>query len=650
MKYISLVSALCALTGSSTAMHRQPNAPAQAAQISEALSACVDFKDLMFELGAILYKRKLDKKGLSHLASCFHKDKIAELFACPPDTFERLIDTKNLSDYCTLILEKSYDAEASSKKARALRKSFPIDAWEEELECEDLGPVLTHLTKLIYFTGTPQEKKELLKKLKRAVSHLLPEEGAELRKVDAYFDLKALIKIIEDLLADKDISEEALVSVIKTDHLLKNIPDDRALLFNYMHLKNFFIFLMTLIRADQAQEDPSLPALLSCIRWDSFFISLPEFLGKSPHALTTFFSRDALKQQITLLQEGTELTAKGLKTILNKEALESILPPDALEKLINFENLAKGLNALRRGEQAQELKDIFNFPALESVIGKELVEAFRADLPESVQQKKFSEFIEHCTQPKYLGIVGSAATLLWLAGHAFCHTCMEALEPQGIPAALLFTGAVGAVYAGSQFIEKKKPLSVVLFNTIAVKVHRALANLLPYTSPSKEELLEHLPADAQLRPMYTTFVNLLNEDQLALLTKPIELTKLFDQPRTFITTNSRFIEGLCDDENEHAKEHLRIVRKLLEGVIPFEQLKHKKAIETFFDNLTPDTIGLLPHKDFIKVARYCPHMLHKQTVFLQRAATFILGNKPVIWYFYEALNQAEELHEIDLRE
>jgi hypothetical protein len=41
-------------------------------------------------------------------------------------------------------------------------------------------------------------------------------------------------------------------------------------------------------------------------------------------------------------------------------------------------------------------------------------------------------------------------------------------------------------------------------------------------------------------------------------------------------------------------------------------------------------------------------MLHKQTAFLQRASTFILGTKPIISYFYEALKQAEELHEIDL--
>jgi hypothetical protein len=647
MNYISLVSALCALTSLSTAMNHQTGRP-QVAHISEALSGCVEFKDLMFELGAILYKGKLDKKGLLHLASCFHKDKIAQLFACPPDTFERLIDTKYLSKYCTLIVEKSSDADASSKKARALRKSFPIDAWEEKLECKNLDPVLTDLTKLIYFTGTPLEKKELLKKLKRAVSQLLPEGDAEPRKIDAYFDLKPLIKIIEDLLADKEISEEALVSVIKTDQLLENIPENPASLSNYVHLKNLLIFIVTLIRADLTQKDPSLPALLSCIRWDSFFISLPEFLGKSPHALTTFFSRDALKRQITLLQEGTELTAEGLRTILNREALEMVITPDSVEKLINFENLAKGLNALRRGEQAQELQDIFNFPALESVLGKELLEAFKTDLPESVHNKKFSEFIEHCTKPKYLGIIASAMTLFWLAGHTVCHACMEAFEPQGMTAALLLTGAVGAVYGGTQFIEHKKPLSTALYNTVAVKIHRALANLLPHASPSKAELLKYPPADERLKEMYITFVNLLKDNQLAMLTKPIELTKLFDRPRTFVTMQSRFIEGLCSDENEHAKEHLKIMRKLLERVTPFEELKHKESIETFFDYLTPDTIRLLPHKDFIKVARYCPHMLHKQTAFLQRASTFILGTKPIISYFYEALKQAEELHEIDL--
>ncbi len=640
-----VVSVLCALTtgASSTLLAAQ--------QASSSENSCVEIKDLVFELGAILYKGKLDKKGLEHLVACFHKDKIAELFSLSPDAFERLIDTKSLLEYCNLVLEKSYTHQAREKKALALKRSFHLEAWEEELECENLRPFFNNLTKLIYFSGTQHEKEDLIRKLRRAVTDLQSqnEDDDEPRKIDKYFDLQALKSIFDDLLRKKEVSEDRIVSVLNVETVLENISDGDESVFKYVHLKNFLTFIVTLIAADLAEEDPPLAPLLSCMRWDTLFIQLPELLGNSPRALQSLFSIPHLKRQIALLQEGA-VTADGLRTIFKRNF---VLTQERLELLINFDKLADGLNALRHGEQAHELKDIINFPLLEEIAGIDLRSAFNTELPESVHHKKLSELIDHFKNPKYLSVVASALPILWLAGHTFCHNLMETLEPQQWwTAGPLLVGAIMLVYQATVHFEEKQRLGAIVLKTGMVKAHRALAKLLPQKSREKEELLALAPSDPQKEPLYIAFIDLLTEEHLQTLEKPLEITNLFAKPRMFVAKHPEFIASICTHDKEHAQERIEIISTLLEGVVPFARLQHSEAIETFFDLLKPAVFRTLPHTGFAQLVRYCPHIVldlnHKEYPFLQEASKFTLGEKSVISYLYDALAQAQDIHEIDL--
>ncbi len=634
-----MVSAFCALTMGAHAM--DPIADAPQPNLAETLKACVDFKDLWFEVGAFLYKGKLHRKGF---LKCFNKAKISELFSGTPEKFESLVDTTHVVEFFRLVLEKSYDDESRTKKARALKNSFHMDAWEDELECENLGPVLTNLTQVIYFSGTDAEKKTLLGKLKRSIARIAPEDGAQERKIDTFFDLPALARIVDDLLADQAVSEEHIVRVIKADTLLENISGHTKTVCSYIHLRNFLTFMVTLIRADQAQKDPSFSALLNCLRWDAFFINLPELLGHSPAILPSLFSIPELKAQITLLQEGTELTAEGLRTIINTQALQSFrITPEMVEEYVNFELLARGLNALRRGEQSEELKQAFNIPSLEALLGKDISSAINSDLPEAAQYKRLSELRDYLTKSTWLLPLFTCGTgILWLGTMVLCEGKWYSAVPLAIGV---------AAYNGLTYGQKKKPLSIPIGNWIAVKAHRFFAKLLPLKETLKNELLELAPTHPEHEQNYRLIVSLLTEEHLQTLPHSLQLLNLFEKPRTFVAKHPKFINSICTLDNENALACLTIIRDLLEQVVPLENLPHKKAIETFFDLCNPETLIELPHTGLIMIVLYCPHVLERQQEFLQKAETLVTdNNRPITWYYHEALKQAQDIRDIDLEQ
>lgn len=647
MKRIALVvSALGALTtGASTVAQHHDNPPSQ----GQALLACIEFKDLILEVGTLLYKGKLDQRALSRIAACFHKDTIAGLFAEDVATFGRYVDTESLSDFCTLMLEGRYDTRARDKKARTLRKCFNIETLEEEFQCEGLRPVLDYTAKLIYFSGTQEEKRELIRKLKRAVTKLHREQKSNI--LDRYFDFDALQQVLDDLLNDDAaISQEQLLSILKSD-AMREIPHEEQSLRTYVLPRNCLTFLMQLIGADLKEESLPWTSLLSCIRWDALCITIPERLGHTQGTLRNFFSVEQLKEQITLLQEGTALTADGLRSIIRFDAFEmALISEEQIESCINFEHLAQALNALRRGEQSHNLAEVFNFPRIEELIGVDLQSATNSDLPEGVQRQKYAQALDHITRlnPGLIAVILGGPTLLWLVGHGLCHPCMEFFEPQQLTSVgILFIIISTVLYKGGELYQAKKPLSTIIANAVTVKAHRAIAQLLPGAYPKRQELLTHKPTNPALNEPYTMFIGLLTDEHLAMLTKPIDLVNLFEKPRTFVTKKSNFIEGLCTLDKDRALERIRIVAQLLESVVPVERLPHVESIDTFFDNLPPDTLGLLPHPGILVIARYCPHTIQNKAEFLRKASSYILGDKPVIWYFHDALYKAQDIHGID---
>jgi hypothetical protein len=647
MKRITLVvSALAALTtGASTVAQHHDRQPSQ----GQALLACIEFKDLILEIGTLLYKRKLDQRGLSRLTACFHKDTIAGLFAEDVATFGRYVDTESLSDFCTLMLEGHYDSRAREKKARTLRKCFNIDTLEEEFQCEGLRPVLDYSTKLIYFSGTQEEKRELIRKLKRAVTKLHRDQKQDL--LDRYFNFDAIHEVLDGLLNnDINISQEQLLSILKSDSI-NAIPQENRSLRAYVLPHKCLTFLIELIGADLREESLPWTSLVSCVRWDALCITIPECLGHTQSTLRNFFSVQHLKEQITLLQEGKELTADGLRSVIRFDAFEmALINEEQIEACINFEHLAQALNALRRGEQSHSLAEVCNFPRIEDMVGVDLQSAMNADLPEGVQRQKYAQAVDHITtlNPGLIAVILGAPTLLWLIGHGLCHPCMELFEPHQLSSAGILLFIIGAaLYKGVELYHAKKPMSTLIGNAVSVKAHRAAAQLLPRAFPKSKELLNYKPTNPELHEPYTVFIGLLTDEHLATLTKPIDLVNLFEKPRTFVTKNSTFMEGLCTLDIERTLERIRIIAQLLESVVPVERLPHTESIDTFFDNLHPDTLKLLPHPGIVVIARYCPHILQNKAEFLRKASSYILGDRPVVWYFHDALYKAQDIHEID---
>ncbi len=648
-----IAGAFCLVTmGSSRAMEQHVPSLKAASAVAQRLASTIELNvPLLLKLATLHSQGTIEKKELLPLIKCLKKDKVAELFSLPADTFERLIDTDNLIKYLTLVLEESHENEAQINKAKALRQSFRVDGWEDLLGCENLGPVLNNFTKLLYFVGTDDEKKTLLRKLKRAVEQLQPAEDAQVSKLERYFDLIALKSIIDDLLADKPVEQGRMTRVFKTDTALKNLSDTAKTIDTYAHTKNILAFIVTLLYADQDRSIPSVRTLVNFIRWDSLFINLPELLGYDVSIVATLCSLPHLRAQIALLQDGEELTADGLRTILNRETLDALMvTQEKVEECINFDLLAEGINALSRGEQSDALKRAFNVKALEGLLGKDIGSAFDTSLPEAVQTKKLAELLNHVSNPKWLIALCAAPMIIWLAGHTVCHPCIEALEPQNwYTAGPLLMGAVGLTYKGMQIIQKRKPALPAICNTIAVKTQRILAAMLPQRSTSLDELLEYTPSNQAYGPLFIAFVGMLTNEHIKELPTTLEILNLFDRPRTFVAKHGKFIESICTHDKERALDRIRIIQMLLENVLPCEQLPHKQEFAAFVNTAASNgALNELPHPGLIIIAQYCPHILLGQTACLEKASQSIIDNIASTTHFFRALSLAKEIQDIDL--
>ena len=367
------------------------------------------------------------------------------------------------------------------------------------------------------------------------------------------------------------------------------------------------------------------------------------------------FDIPRLQEQLRLMQEGQDLTADDLREVINKNVIRMIqfigFDEEALEKYIDFEKLAVGLNKLRSGHTSDELKEAFNIERIGELLGKDLRIALDKNVPEEVQLEALNGVVEHITDKTLLtrcreGLPFAAVpVMLWLAGHTFCHPCMEFFEPQNwYTAGPLLIGVGYVTCKAAEFFTKEVPVKAALINSVAVKAHRVCSQFLTNEFPKDNAaLMELIPED------YRDFVRALSKEHIGTLPGTKCLLTLFTKPRSFVAKYGNFIISICTHDKINTEYRLETIEKLLKEAKPLEELAHVEKFQEFID-YSEEALNKLPHESIITIAQYCPHLLEGQTDFLAEATTNTFGEDqtPVIKLYYIALKQAAPQQKIDI--
>ncbi len=623
-----LVSALvCALTAPSL-YGMQPS-----------LSSYVELKSLFFKVAALCSEDTIKTEDLAHLLRPIKSKAIAHILGVDKATLKRYLDLKAWKKF---LIQLTFDYSDTDDKAQALQKVIKVNAWQQLLGCQNLKPVIKVLTELFFFDGSAEDKHELLTQLKRALTKLQSDE----QTLKKYIDLKKALSLVDAALGGQALSWADIVAVIPSDKLPTG--------FNkHLHLGNMLTFLGRFV----SDEKPSPMELVSCVRLSSVIMNLPTLLGFDASLLPIIFDKEKLAAQIQNFQDKTPLVANELRATLNQKSLEQLhISQDDLDSYVDFNLLAKGLNKLRNGIKAPEIKAAFKLNLLENALGIDIQNAFSTDVPEEAQQNSFNRLVDHITNSRLYttckeGLPFFAAPIiLWLFGHTFYHEYMEMVEPQHwYTAGPLFLATVYATMKGSHYLAQQVPLKVVVFNTTVVKASRVVNAVLQKEPLSHQKIMELIPNDHADRGCLKKFTSLLEPKHLDTLPAPECLIMLLDNPRAFVAQQEKFIESLYTHDQEQAEQRVNIVILLLERAQPLKTLLHTKHFNLFLGIIQDEqeVLRRLPHPSVMGLARYRPCILIAYPSFLKEAARFTLDDESAAVPFFKALEAAQPLEERD---
>ncbi len=238
--------------------------------------------------------------------------------------------------------------------------------------------------------------------------------------------------------------------------------------------------------------------------------------------------------------------------------------------------------------------------------------------------------------------------ILWGAGHVISHSSMQVIEQTWYMGVPLLTGYVALTYYASKRIRSELAL-------LKVKSTETLRNISLMMTPLRETQLALLVAgileDPSQREVYESFICMLSEVHLKELSDITRILHLFNKPRNFVCTEGRFIISICTHDPARANDRIKIIVDLLERATPFQDLPQRKAFEKYRSLLNPGILEELSHPMLIEIARYCPHVLQRQSNFLKKASYVLDDDKlPSVYTYYRLLAEAEPRYLVDLEQ
>lgn len=659
--------------------HRAPTAAKEEAAPkampwSKTLQKYLHTKPLLLQLAALFADDgaaddeegpQLDRRAVMKL--CLHAkiDALLELLAFDPAIVKKYINLKTLKNYFTHCTEENSN---NKLKVHALKKSFKQNLWSDVFRCEELGKAVHLIIDLFYYTGTDEEKQEMLGELKKTLATVKEVAAAQDKHqpLNSYLNIDEIISIVDDALEKKHIEPARLARALNGEALVRHVPERVAPLRDSCSPNNLLSLVAVALLLDKPSEKLTLFELLSCFKLDELVCSMPKALGLADNALELLFDVPHLKKALQKFQEGTELNAQDLKLAINKAALEEFsISVDTVAQWFDFETMADRLNKWRRGElekgngkgQNNALKE------LGDAFGIDLAGAINPRIPEAIQQQKIEQIIERATSPTWSMRLAyglpffAAAYVTHYAGHALCHSCMEVFEPQRwwtaglMTAASLMVALKGSELCEGLFANPSSLKKLVVNGAVSMGLTKLtrIADRWQRSATEGETLCKDIPQGHPREALFKAFCGSLTHDhfQKLGLVEHEAVLQLLDNPQGFITNKAHedFIIGLCTIAPERADERIEALLGILRSAQDAERLPHYESY-SLFKNFLAAGVGIkkpestLANRRLLELGLYCPRLLLTQHDFLRAIQYYNIAHKNLMALLLTAIQAA----------
>lgn len=597
---------------------------------SLSLGNYIELRSFFLEGAAICLDKKSDPKHFIRLMRHLKGEAVAQALGVDIQTLRTYFN----ADAIVELLELCAKEGRLESKADALIRSCNLDTFEQACGTVHIKKAIKQAAKLCFFSGTDDEKKELLGKFKETVE-LLQQEGSE--KLTRLIRLEKIHKLIEDALADKPFEWNEFIAALVVGNFT---------LSPYFHLGNVLHVIKSLLK-----EEPLTPmTLINAVGWDTFLLGLPHLCGLGERLVEGLFDKDLLEEQLKRFQNNQPLDPHALRNTLRADALQRLhIQPESLDDCIDFTKVARGLTKLRNNLPAPELREACNFERIKEQTGIDIQAFFNRDVPEQVQHYQLDGLVHTLTNREFLRngklvVLGATSTaLMWILGHEASHEWMEVFEPThwytAWPCCLLL---IYLLYRTMHSLDTLPTQRVISTNLALIKAGYMLKKQLGTLPTTHQTVLESIPQDTPGYESIKQFLSLITPEQLQILSHPCCILMLFENPSTFITKQEDFIDRICSTDPEHIKNRVTYIVRLLETQNPYNTLPHAQSFTEFKDllKIMPAAYRELPHKKVMKLAQYRPHLLMRYRKFLEEAAKVKVGNDNLLLLLMKALAQA----------
>lgn len=585
----------------------------------------INLRSFFADLFSLLTEDTIDPKKFYRLLKFIKIENIPALFSIDKATAERYFNAAKFARFIESLEETGYYAQTENKVA-LLKACFNIQALETLLGCHGLDPLLSVIIELYLLNGQDM-RIEKLKALRESIARCAQSVDNKNNLVAHYFDIDEIMSIIDDLIAGKVVADERILKTILCDASLK-LAGCHEKVEHFIYSNKMLSLMVATFRASKA---PSLKAFLSCVKWENIIV---------PQALENIFVLPTLRALIAKLQQGIPATRNDIIDTLNPIAIGFLvdlggdMALEAIKEVIDFDAIANFLNnfAFDLPESREQLAQAIRLERLGSYVGLDVSNALNTRIPVQVQISKMMEFAERALSARDLRLLYSLPVLgypiplmlLWKAFH-----CQTALSSCGFLSCSVLSAA--ALIGVGWGIYSRPNSQAYFINAVACNLAcHGLRMFTALRSTPRTDVMRHAQRGYDRHPSlpeFKKFVELL-DDELDCLDSPYDVCKLLEDPFEFIDKHEQFIDACARSAN--GAKLMKILRKMLEMLVPVNALKMQHAFRGFTLSLTADDISALPTKKLLLIAQYRPAVLLRYSRFIVSIRERKNGNRPLL--------------------
>ncbi len=353
----------------------------------------------------------------------------------------------------------------------------------------------------------------------------------QLNTIKKYFHPGKLLKLIAVDYSKGTISKEEFVKTLRLKELVQEFSPLREYgikLENYVDLERCTLNLIEfggMWLNNRLNRKEMLVTLKNSIKGKA----CAEAVGVNEDILRKYIFCDDFERLIDKVIEGNRVTKREFLGIFNVRALEHAgISIEILEYYINFKELVEVFNDLPTEKliTRQRVLGIFNIQQLEEdlCLPQGTVESILDPrVPVAYQQSRLERFMDRFDPETLYKVrdrllrMGLPLIALWSLGHAICHPCMEAFEPQSFKAGMSLFALTGlGMFVTTRVIPQPLPcIRTLTLNTLVPRFTRWM-----FGNDDKTTAKDLIDATHPLYKEFDAFADSLEEKHIKALPQP----------------------------------------------------------------------------------------------------------------------------------